>query len=185
MGEEEQGGHGSYVSKYLVTHFEKVANLEEDLSRIPTAGEFFFLQSDASFNAFTFVALIARRFPIKELHAATYSISRRVVDALIEMHDTGMIEQLTLFINDGILSRSPVTMDNLKAMASSRPNLKVLLAWSHAKITLMRTKDFFFVVEGSGNWSDNACYEQYVFTNDKGAYDFRMKLFTDSKIKKY
>ncbi|MFP9100910.1 hypothetical protein ACLI09_17830 [Flavobacterium sp. RHBU_24] len=69
--EEEQGGHGSYVSKYLVTHFEKVANLEEDLLRIPTAGEFFFLQSDASFNAFTFVALIARRFPIKELHAAT------------------------------------------------------------------------------------------------------------------
>lgn len=183
--EEETTGHGKYVSKYLVSHFEKVANLEEDLLRIPTAGETFFLQSEGSFNAFSFVVLIARRFPIKELHASTYSLSRRVVDALIEMHDKGMIEQLTLLVNDGILSRSPVTMDNLRAMASTRPNLKVLLAWVHAKVCLMRAGSFYFCVEGSGNWSDNAQYEQYIMTHDKGVYDFRMKLFTESKIKKY
>ena len=182
---EDKEGHGAYVSKHLVTHFEKVANLQEDLSRVPTPGEFFFLQSDGSFNAFTFIPLIARRTPIKELFACTYSISRRVVDSLIEMHDKGMIEQLTLLVNDGILSRNPVTMDNLKAMASTRPNVHVFLAWSHAKVCLMRTHDFHYVVEGSGNWSENAHYEQYLLANDKGLYDFRHQLFTSTKMKKY
>ena len=174
-----------WVSKYLATHFDKVANLEDDLTRIPTPGEFFFLQSDTAFNAFTFIPLIARRYPVKELYACTYSISRRVIEALIELHDKGMIEQVTLLISDSMIKRNPVTIDNLMAMTSTRPNLKVLFAWSHAKICLLRTHDFHFVIEGSGNWSENAHYEQYLLANDKGLYDFRLQLFTTSKLKKY
>jgi hypothetical protein len=182
---EEEAGSPVWVSKYLNSHFEKVANLNEDLTRLPTPGEIFFLQSDSSFNAFTFIPLIARRFPVKELHASTYSISRKVIDAIIELHDCGMIEQITLLISDSMIKRNPVTIDNLMAMASSRPNVKVLYAWAHAKVCLLKTHDFYFVIEGSGNWGDNAHYEQYILLNDKGAYDFRMQLFTTSKLKKY
>ena len=182
---KEEETSAVWVSKYLATHFDKVANLEDDLSRIPTPGEFFFLQSDTAFNAFTFIPLIARRYPVKELYACTYSISRRVIEALIELHDKGMIEQVTLLISDSMIKRNPVTIDNLMAMTSTRPNLKVLFAWSHAKICLLRTHDFHFVIEGSGNWSENAHYEQYLLANDKGLYDFRLQLFTTSKLKKY
>ena len=182
---EEEEGSPVWVSKYLNTHFEKVANLKEDLTRLPMPGEIFFLQSDNSFNAFTFIPLIAKLFPVKELHACTYSISRKVIEALIELHDSGMIEQVTLLISDSMIKRNPVTIDNLMAMASTRPNVKVLYAWSHAKVCLLRTHDFHFVIEGSGNWGDNAHYEQYILLNDKGAYDFRMQLFTTSKLKKY
>lgn len=183
--EEEKGGHGRYISKYVATHFEKIANLHEDLVRVPMPGELFLLQSDSSFNAFTFVLLVARRTPIRELFASTYSLNRKVVDALIELHDRGAIEQLTLLVNDGMISRNPVTMDNLKAMASTRPNVQVYLAWVHAKVCLMRTHHAHFVVEGSGNWSDNAQYEQYLFGNDEGHYNFRKELFTTTKMKKY
>lgn len=176
---------GPYISKYLATHFEKVANLEDDLTRIPTPGEFFFLQSDSAFNAFTFVTMIARRHPVKELYATTYSINRRVTEALIELHDRGAIEKVTLLISDSMIKRNPLTIDNLMAMAASRPNITVQYAWVHAKVCLMRTADFHFVIEGSGNWSENAHYEQYLLANDAGLYDFRMKLFTESKLKKY
>lgn len=174
-----------YASKFLVFHFEKLKSLEENLKRLPSPEEIFFLQSDNAFNAFTFIPFVAKNHPIKELHASTYSISRKVIDALIEMHDRGMIEQITLMISDSMIKRNPTTIENLMAMASSRPNLKVVYAWSHAKVCLMKTHDHFYVIEGSGNWSENAHYEQYILTNSKGVYDFRMELFTNSNLKKY
>lgn len=174
-----------FVSKYVTSHYQKVSNIENDISRVPTPEEFFFLQSDTAFNAFTFIPMVAKHFPIKELHASTYSISRKVIDAIIEMHDKGMIEQVTLMISDSMIKRNPVTIDNLMAMCSTRPNFKAVFAWSHAKVCLLKTHDFHFVIEGSGNWSENAHYEQYVFANSKGLYDFRLQLFTNSNLKKY
>ena len=183
--EEVKKGSEFFTSKYLAAHYQKVSSLENDLFRIPTQEEFFFLQSDTAFNAFTFIPLVAKVFPIKELHATTYSISRKVIDALIELHDKGMIERITLLISDSMIKRNPIVIDNLMAMAQSRPNLTVLYAWVHAKVCLMQTHENYFVVEGSGNWSENAHYEQYTFANSKGLYDFRLKLFTESNLKKY
>ncbi len=182
---KEEKPSEAFLSKYNAKHFQKLSNVENDILRVPTPGEHFFLQSDTAFNAFTFIPLVAKHYPIKELHASTYSISRKVIDALIELHDKGMIEQVTLLISDSMIKRNPVTIDNLMAMCSTRPNFKALFAWSHAKVCLLKTHDFHFVIEGSGNWSENAHYEQYVFCNDKDVYDFRMQLFTNSNLKKY
>jgi hypothetical protein len=183
--ELEDSVNEKFVSKYLASHYQKVSSLENDLMRVPTAEEFFFLQSDTAFNAFTFIPLVANHYPIKELHASTYSISRKVIQALIEMHDKGQIERITLLISDSMIKRNPLTIENLMAMASSRPNVTVLYAWVHAKVCLLQTHKNYFVIEGSGNWSENAHYEQYIFANSKGLYDFRMKLFTETKLKKY
>lgn len=174
-----------FVSKYIAAHYQKISSLENDLMRVPTPEEFFFLQSDTAFNAFTFIPFVAKTYPIKELYASTYSISRKVIDALVELHDKGMIEQITLLISDSMIKRNPVTIDNLMGICSSRPNFKALYAWSHAKVCLLKTYDFHFVIEGSGNWAENAHYEQYVFANSKGLYDFRKELFTNVNLKKY
>lgn len=181
----EEKSSGVWQSKLVVKHLEKIANLEADLHRLPTPEEFFFLQTDNAFNAFTFIPFIAKVKPIKQLYASTYSISRRVIEAIIEMHDKGMIEQVTLLISDSMIKRNPVTIDNLMAMQTSRPNLKVLYAWTHAKVCLLETHHDYFVIEGSGNWSENAHYEQYVLANSKGLYDFRLQLFTNCNLKKY
>ncbi|WP_445458427.1 hypothetical protein [Flavobacterium sp. HNIBRBA15423] len=174
-----------WTSKYVAKHFQKIESLENDLNRVPTSDEFFFLQTDKAFNAFTFIPFIGKIYPIKELYASTYSISRKVIDALIEMHDKGMIEQITLLISESMIKRNPTTIDNLKAMCSTRPNIKVLYAWTHAKICLLKTHDFHFIIEGSGNWAENAHYEQYVLANSKGLYDFRLQLFTTINMIKY
>ena len=184
-GREQEAETDVHISKYLAAHYQKVSSLEKDLMRIPTSEEFFFLQSDTAFNAFTFIPLVAKVFPIKELHASTYSLSRKVIDALIEMHDKGQVERITLLVSDSMIKRNPLVIDNIMAMAKSRPNVTVLYAWVHAKVCLLKTHEHYYVIEGSGNWSENAHYEQYVFANSKGLYDFRMKLFTDSKLKKY
>lgn len=173
-----------YKAAYLVKHFEKLQSLK-DLLRIPTVGEFFFLQSDGQFNAFTFIPFIAQVYPIKKLHAATYSISKKTIDAFIELHDKGIVEEIELLISDSMIKMNPSTIDRLMALVHSRPNFTVKYAWVHAKVTLIETHEHYYVIEGSGNFSENAQYEQYLFANDKGLYDFRMKLFTESKLKKY
>jgi hypothetical protein len=54
------------------------------------------LQSDTAFNAFIY-SLVAKIYPIKELHASTHSISRKASHAP-EMHDKGLIERITLLV---------------------------------------------------------------------------------------
>ena len=173
----------NFTSKYLLGHYQKLKRLDRDLQRLPEEEEFFFLQTDGAFNAFTFIPFVCRSMSIKELYASTYSISRRTIEALVELHDAGKVDKITLLISDSMRKRNPVTMDLLFALASSRPNIEVKFAWVHAKVCLLRTISGFYCIEGSGNWSENAHYEQYVFANSKGLYDFRKELFTNSKFK--
>lgn len=175
--------NSSFKSKYLLAHYEKVRALEVDLKRLPAREEFYFLQTDNAFNAFTFIPWICKTESIKTLCASTYSISRRVIESLVELHDCGRIEQVKLMVSDSMIKRNPVAIDLLQGLARSRPNIEVLFAWVHAKVCIIDSLSGYYCIEGSGNWSENAQYEQYVFGNSKGLYDFRMKLFTDSKLR--
>lgn len=180
---QEEASAAPFKSKYLATHFKKLESLEKDLHRLPTRDEFIFCHSEASFNAFTFIPFIAKPLHIEHLYATTYSISRRVIAALMEMHDKGMIARITLSISDSMIKRNPVTIDNLVAMAASRPNIEVVFSWVHAKVALVKTEEAHYVIEGSGNWSENAKFEQYLFAESKGLFDFRLELFSKSKIR--
>ena len=172
-----------FISKYLAIHTQKIKSLDKELQRLPNKEEFFFLQSDTSFNAFTFIPLIGQKESIKELHASTYSISRNVIDALIQLYDQGIIEKITLLISDSLIKRNPKTIDYLKALILSRANFEVLFTWVHAKVCIAKTKDHFYIIEGSGNWASNAQYEQYIFANSQEVYNFRLTLFTESKLR--
>lgn len=168
-----------FISKYLNTHFEKVNSLENDLMRLPTENEFFFLQSATAFNAFTFVTLVAKIFPIKHLYVSTYSISRDVIEALLELHDSGRIESITLLVSEDMINQAKVIY-----IAKSRTNINILYASIKAKICLLETHQNHYVVEGSGNWNENAQFEQYIFAFSKDLFDFRLQMFTNTKLKK-
>ena len=163
-------------SKYLNKHLQIIENVGE-LCRIPDNGEVFFLQTEKAFNAFTFIPWIAKKFFIEEIYASTYSISRRVVEALQELQQDGKVGEVTLLISDSMIKRNPQTIDNLEAVAKSNANFKIKYYWNHSKVTLIKTKDHFFVLEGSGNFSENAQLEQYTFCNDADVYQFRKQIF--------
>lgn len=172
-----------FISKYLALHYQKIKSLPEDLQRLPNKEEIFFLQTESSFNAFTFIPLIARHQGIKELFASTYSINIRVIEALVELHDAGIIEQITLMVSDSLIKRNPTTINHINALIRTRPNIKLTYSWNHSKVCIMKTAFSHFVVEGSGNWSENALYEQYIFMNSEQTYEFRKQLFTHSKLR--
>jgi hypothetical protein len=99
------------------------------------------------------------------------------------LHRQGVVDKITLLVSDTMIRRNPATADLLASANLEYPNLTVLFAWVHAKVCLIETNEANYVIEGSGNWSENAYYEQYVFANSKGLYDFRMQLFTEVEIR--
>ncbi|MBO2546099.1 hypothetical protein J0871_16910 [Salegentibacter sp. BDJ18] len=181
--QEDPNAH--FKNKYLLAHFENVNHLEKNLKRLPAVEEFFFLQTWNSFNAFTFIPFVAKNLKVRSLFASTYSISRRVITALIELHTAGMIDEITLLISDSMIKRNPTTIDMLLSVAAAHANLKVLFGWNHSKVCLLRTNDDHFIIEGSGNWAENAQMEQYTFANSKGLFDFRMELFAPEKARHF
>ena len=172
-----------FISKYLNKHYLKIKNLSEDLLRLPAEEEVFYLQTENAFNAFTFIPMIAKQQGIKELYASTYSINIRVIESLIELHAAGIVEQITLLISDSLIKRNPTTIDLLSALVKSRANIKVVYSWNHSKVCLIKTAFSHYIIEGSGNWSENAFIEQYAFTNSKNVFDFRKEIFTNAKTK--
>lgn len=82
-----------------------------------------------------------------------------------------------------MIKRNPATIDNLSSLANTRGNVNVLFAWTHAKVCILETNSDHFIIEGSGNWSENACYEQYMFGNSKAVFEFRKELFTNILIR--
>ncbi|MBC7382821.1 MAG: hypothetical protein H7296_07465 [Bacteroidia bacterium] len=159
--------------KFLNKHLTKVESLKALNGRLPTAGEIFFLWTLNSFNAFTFIVYVIKHCGvIEELNLSTYSINDRILTSLIKWYDKGEILKINISIADSIKHRMPRIYDQLSAQAKNR-NINVSFNWNHSKITAMRTAEDYFVVEGSGNFSENAQHEQYIFLNDKNVYDFR------------
>lgn len=166
---------------FLNQHYFKVETLKELTGRLPAPGEFFALWTLKSFNAFTFIPFLIKECgKIDYLVLSTYSINIRIIDSLIKKIDQGKIDHVKLFIADSLKYRMPRVVDHLSAMVNARESkISVHYAWNHSKITLAQCKDRFFCIEGSGNWSENAQYEQYLFFNDKRMYDFRLNCITD------
>lgn len=166
---------------FMNIHTAKVETLKELNGRLPQCGEIFFLWTINSFNAFTFIPYIIKECgQIDYLLITTYSINRRIVDSLTRYIDKGKIKRVELFISDSIKFRMPRIFDHLSSLAAHRKDVfSVYYSWNHSKVALIEAGGHYFDVEGSGNFSENAQHEQYVFTNSREVYDFRKHWIID------
>jgi len=165
---------GSLVFKerFLETHIIKIENIKNLVGNPPEVGQAYFLWTLKSFNAFTFIPyLIKENGMINELVFSTYSISDRILDALLRYMDKGLIDQVSILISESIKFRVPRIMERLSQI--NLPSFHVIYGWNHSKVTLIQTKNGQYVIEGSGNFSENAQYEQYLFLNSPQVYQFR------------
>lgn len=162
----------SAAERFENMHAEKVRSLKQLVGRVPEPGEVFFLWTLNSFNAFTFITYIIKYFgAIRNLIFSTYSINERILTSLIRWYDKGSIDEIYIRISDSIKNRVPKVNDQLQAFARGR-NITIGYAWNHSKVTLIRTDTHHFVICGSGNFSENALNEQYIFLNDERIFQF-------------
>ena len=161
--------------KFERLHELKLRNVKDLCGRLPDDGECFFIETTKSFNAFTFIVyLIKTTGCIENLYIATYSINKRIIASLMKWKTAGLIGSVHIHISQTIKFRSPSDYRRLTELAEN-DEIKLSLEWTHKKVSCMKTPAGYFVVEGSGNYGENAMEEQYLFTQNKGLYEFRTK----------
>jgi hypothetical protein len=162
-------------TRFWAMHTERIESLKK-LINIPGENECTFLWTMNSFNAFTFVPFCISHYGhIDELYLSTYTISRRIADALIKQVDLGTIGTVNVLVAESLKFRMPAVIDHLNALMTTRPMIRIDYGWNHSKVTCIRCGDNYLVLEGSGNWGENAQFEQYVLINSKEIYEFRKK----------
>jgi len=160
-------------SRFEATHIHKINNIKDLLGDFPKPGQIFFLFTLKSFSAFTFILYIIKHVGrIDELCLSSYSINSRVLASLLRYYDQGNIERINMSLSETIWHRMPRVFEAIQSAQSSR-NIYVHYCWNHSKITLIKAGGYHFIIEGSGNFSENAQFEQYIFLNSPEIYGFR------------
>ncbi|MDR0893528.1 MAG: hypothetical protein LBN24_13130 [Mediterranea sp.] len=151
----------------------KVDRLKDLCGRLPEENEAFFIETRKSFTAFTFIVyLIKHTGRVNHLYIATYSTNERIINALLRWKGKGLISSIHLHISETLQYRMPKIYERLVGLSESG-EINLSLAWTHKKITCLDTSAGYFVVEGSGNYGENAMQEQYCFLKSKEVYEFR------------
>ncbi|KAA6348999.1 hypothetical protein EZS27_003599 [termite gut metagenome] len=152
----------------------KVNTLKELCGRLPQTGEIFFIETTKSFTAFTFIVHVLKHAGrLEHLYIATYSTNERIINALLRWREKGLIGTIHLHVSETLKFRMPAIFERLTALRDNHI-IKLTFAWSHKKVTGIQTAaGEYYVVEGSGNYGENALEEQYVFLQNKQIYEFR------------
>lgn len=168
------------VSHFIDIHQHKIGSVVALIDNVPKPGEAFFIWTINQFNAFTFIPyMIDRLGNIDNLFISTYSINIKIIDALSSFVRNDKIHNVFILISDSAKFRIPKVCDHLDQFNLTYSNVNVRYAWNHSKITLMNISDQYYVLEGSGNFSENARHEQYLLLNSQQVYEFRRKWIID------
>lgn len=158
-----------------------------DICSEPGEGEQWRIITEKQFNAFALILHLLQTRIIEEMYLAVYRINEPTVRSIIEFVESGKIKKsvfvISSFFNQTKKPEQWAIM--LKQFADNTANCCHVYTHNHAKVLAVKTsKNEYFVFEGSGNMSDNARIEQYIYENSKQSFEFHKKWMTNLTIKK-
>jgi hypothetical protein len=162
------------ITKNIEVHKVKAKALS-DLCIKPKAFEQYRIITEKQFNAFAFLLYILETEQIEELHLAIYRINEPTVNSIIDLIDAGKIKKATFVISNFFnQTKKPEKWAiKLKDYCETNKNTNHVYVHNHSKVVAIKTSENnYYVFEGSGNMSDNARIEQYIFENSKDVYEF-------------
>ena len=111
---------------------------------------------------------------IEEMYLAIYRINEPTVSDIIDYIQAGKIKKATFIISNFFnQTKKPERWAlMLKEFADNNQSTKHIYIHNHSKVLAVKTKKNYYVFEGSGNMSDNARIEQYVYENNKEVFEF-------------
>jgi len=155
-------------------HFIKAKALS-DLCIKPKPNEQYRIITEKQFNAYALILYVMESEIIEEMYLAIYRVNEETVQSIIEFIDSGQIKKATFIISNFFnQTKKPEKWAiKLKDYCEGKENVKHVYTHNHAKVLAIRTnKNEHYIFEGSGNMSDNARIEQYVFENNKDVFEF-------------
>jgi len=124
------------------------------------------------FNTISIISYIAEKEIIEHAIFVIFAINQYAAKIIIDLFKKGRIKKIDIIVssirNAGHVSKS-------KAVDMLKEYIPITFVNSHAKITLLKTSNNCYCIEGSGNFSFNGRIEQYVIDNDDQLYLFSKK----------
>lgn len=159
------------LMKYISRHFKLVKNIKQ-ITTLPKKDESIHIVTQAAFNAWTFIPYISETEVIKNMYVSTYAISHTVIDAISVMLTKSLIETCSIIICSVNVKRMSEIIIHLDRETERHNKFTWKHCSCHAKVTLIETANNHYVIEGSGNFNDNAQIEQYMITNSRELFLF-------------
>ena len=167
--------------RYTEKHTALIAKIEE--LGLPAPGQQFRLITKRTFNAIQFLEYIAEQETITDLKMAIYSINFHAAKILIDLINTGKIQQAEILMSNLRNKAHREKEEIVRKMFLDHPRIILFFASSHAKTFSCSTaKGNYYTLEGSGNLAYNSRLEQYVIDNDKALYDFSCSWMSEIKV---
>jgi len=164
----------SYIlkSKYLAKNKFRIKNYcELTQHSLPKINESWHIVTEKAINAFAFIQYILdTEKKIEQLYITSYSIRESVLLPIKDWQDSGILDFVYIGLTCFTKRLNLPCYEFLSSVKSDK--FKVKYFHNHTKIALIKTSNNYFVLEGSGNFSENAQCEQYVLTNNQELYNF-------------
>lgn len=154
-------------------HYLKAKALS-DLCVKPLQGQQYRIVTEKQFNAYALILYLLQTEIIEELNIAIYRINEPTVVSIIELIEQGKIKRANFVISNFFnQTKKPEKWAILlRDYCSKSDKCTHRYTHNHAKVVTIKTNSGYYVFEGSGNMSDNARIEQYVFENNRDVFDF-------------
>ena len=162
--------------------YERIGKRQQLLEVIPSppaAGESIHVIGEGLYDFWTFVPqMVDWLGRAEEMYLSTWTTCRANVVELFELIDTGRIGAVVFLTGLYFKRRETAVYTYLvNSLRRRGPRFRYKAFANHAKVLLARgpgpaAAAAWLVCEGSANLTANPRLEQYVFTNDRGLYEF-------------
>ena len=162
------------LTKFLIAQFARISDIK-DIGIPEKENEQIRFITKAQLNTISFIIyLIEVKGPIDECIMSHFYIGKKSIQVFKHLMTEGMIKNIFFQMSSMRLKGDPEIIKEMKDMIDfiGRDRAAGLLAWTHTKILCCRIGKDYYVIEGSGNLSNNARIEQYLFEKSKEAFMF-------------
>ena len=141
----------------------------------PEVGEIIRVVTNRQYNAFALILQLLNKYEfIEELTIAIYRINFATVLSIIDLINAGKIKKANFLLSNFFRENHKYEKwaETLYQFGQENKNTTIKFSQTHAKVTLAKCGDNYYIFEGSGNMSDNARVEQYIYENNIKVYNF-------------
>ena len=163
------------MSRFVISQFARIAEVED--IGIPTKeNQQLRFITTSQMNVISFVLYLLEKIgDIDECIMSYYVIGIKTIELMDSLVREGKIKNLYIQTSTIRMSgKDAKAIEAIRAMMREHGADRIggNLAWAHTKILCCRIGSKSYVIEGSGNLSDNARIEQYLFERSKRSFDF-------------
>lgn len=174
-------------SKARLLNKMKNENVKNLIDELPLQGESLHIISNGRFDYFNLIPVIQEKInkPIESFWFSTWTMNQNNALQLVKLYDEGKIKQINAITGLYFKKRERLVYFTLNTELNKRCQ-KIFSSEIHAKVSLLKIGNDYFVIESSANFTANPRVEQSSIFNNKELYEhhknWMLEIFANAKI---